>query len=125
MSASFSFKQVSSEAISHLKTLEFSATGTRRLCLHNSNESSLHMMLIEILPDTCFACHNHVHSDEVVYLLEGSLKYSLDNGKVHTLSDSTTRSIILLKGVAHSVKSGPNGALYLEVINGPFCKQAK
>ena len=83
------------------------------------------MMLIEILPDTLFARHEHRHSDEVVYLLEGSLKYQLDNNENHTLSDSSTRSIILLKGIFHSVQSGPNGALYLEVINGPFTKQFK
>jgi len=125
VSASFNFSQISPEAISHLKSLEFSPTGTRRLCLHGSNESSLHMMLIEILPDTYFARHEHMHSDEAVYLLEGSLKYQLDNDEVHTLSNSSTRSIILLKGTSHSVHSGLNGALYLEVINGPFNKPIK
>lgn len=123
MSTSFDFSQVSSEAISHLKSLEFSATGTRRLCLHDSIDSSLHMMLIEILPDTHFARHSHEHSDEVVYLLEGSLKYGLVNDEVQMLSESGSRSIILLKGAAHSVKSGPDGALYFEVINGPFSKK--
>jgi cupin fold WbuC family metalloprotein len=125
MSASFSFSQINPEAIFHLKSLEFSPTGTRRLCLHSSNDSSLHMMLIEILPDTHFVRHDHGHSDEAVYLIEGSLKYELDYDEVHTLSDSASRSIILLKGTSHSVQSGPNGALYLEVIAGPFTKQIK
>ena len=123
MSASFNFSQISPGAISHLKSLEFSPTGTRRLCLHSSYDSSLHMMLIEILPDTLFARHEHRHSDEAVYLLEGSLKYELDNDEVYKLSDSSTRSIILLEGTSHSVQSGSNGALYLEVINGPFIKE--
>lgn len=83
------------------------------------------MMLIEILPDTYFARHEHKHSDEAVYLLEGSLKYQLNNDEVYTLSDLSTRSIILSKGTSHSVRSGSNGALYLEVINGPFAKQSK
>lgn len=123
MSTSFNFSQISPEAISHLKSLEFSPTGTRRLCLHSSYDSSLHMMLIEILPDTLFARHEHRHSDEAVYLLEGSLKYELDNDEVYKLSDSSDRSIILQKGASHSVQSGSNGALYLEVINGPFIKE--
>lgn len=122
MSACYDFSQITPEAISHLKSQEFSRTGTRRLCLHRSHDSSLHMMLIEILPNTYFERHTHNHSDEAVYLLEGNLKFQLDNDEVHVLSNSLARSIILLRGSSHSVESGPNGALYLEIINGPFTK---
>jgi len=123
MSVCFSFSQITPEAISRLRSLDFSQTGTRRLCLHSSNDSSLHMMLIEILPNTYFERHAHTHSDEAVYLLEGSLKYQLDNEEVYMLSDSLARSIILPIGTFHSVESGSKGALYLEIINGPFKKR--
>ena len=119
---SFGFSQISPEAISHLKSLDFSPTGTRRLCLHSSHDSSLQMMLIEILPDTHFAHHAHRDSDEAVYLLEGCLKYELDNDDARILSDSLFRSIIIPKGTSHSIKSGSKGALYIEVISGPFTK---
>lgn len=79
-------------------------------------------MLIEIRPNAVFPRHQHHHSDEAVFLLEGSLEYELDNTVVYILSESSSRSIILPKNAFHSVKSGPNGALYLEVINGPFIK---
>jgi len=121
-SASFVFSQITPEAVAHLKTLEYSQTSTRRLCLHRSSDSPLHMMLIEIQPNTIFARHQHCHSDEAVFLLEGSLNYELDNGTVHMLSESSSRSIILPMNSFHSVKAGPNGALYLELINSPFTK---
>ena len=74
-------------------------------------------------PNTVFARHQHHHSDEAVFLLEGYLEYELSNSEVCILSETSSRSIILPKNVLHSVKSGPQGALYLEIINGPFAKQ--
>jgi len=122
-STSFAFAQISQEAIIHLKALDYSHTGTRRLCLHDSHDSQLHMMLIEIQPQISFSRHRHSHSDEVVFLLQGSLEYELSNGTVHILSEKSSRSIIIPMNCLHSVKSGQNGALYLEVISGPFTKK--
>jgi len=121
-STSFEFSQITPDAVSHLKTLEYSHTGTRRLCLHSSNDSHIHMMLIEIQSNTIFERHQHYHSDEAVFLLEGKLEYELDDGTIYILSETSSRSIILPMNSFHTVKSGPNGALYLEVINGPFTK---
>jgi len=81
------------------------------------------MMLIEMQANTTFARHHHQHSDEAVFLLEGYLEYEFSNSEVHILSETSSLSIILPKNVFHSVKSGPQGALYLEIINGPFVKQ--
>jgi len=80
------------------------------------------MMLIEIQSNTIFERHQHYHSDEAVFLLEGKLEYELDDGTIYILSETSSRSIILPMNSFHTVKSGPNGALYLEVINGPFTK---
>ena len=122
MSSSFKYSQLSDDALSFLKTLSFSSTGTRRLCLHESLDSALHVMLIEIKPDTDFKRHSHTNSDEMVYLVAGSLAYHFDNDESSILSKDGTFSIIIPKGCCHSVRSGPDGALYLEVINGPFIK---
>lgn len=120
MNVSFEFSTISPEAMEHLRRLAFSKTGTRRLCLHQSAESKLHMMLIEIMPHTRFPEHEHPLSDELVFLLEGQLDYCFKDGSANRLSATSSRSIILPMGVAHSVVSGPGGALYLEVICGPF-----
>lgn len=122
MSASFKYSQLSDDALSFLKTLSFSSTGTRRLCLHKSLDSTMHVMLIEIKPDTDFNRHSHKNSDEMVYLISGSLTYHFDNDESSILSEGSAFSIIIPKGCYHGVSSGPSGALYLEVINGPFIK---
>lgn len=81
------------------------------------------MMLIEIMPNTTFDSHKHSHSDEAVFLLEGSLEYELDSGELYKLSRAGARSLILPMGCLHRVKSGEDGAMYLEVIGGPFKRE--
>lgn len=120
MNVSFEFSAISPEAMAHLRSLAFSKTGTRRLCLHESEESKLHMMLIEIMPNTRFPEHEHSLSDELVFLLTGQLDYCFKDGSANSLSEISTRSTILPMGIPHSVVSGPEGALYLEIICGPF-----
>ena len=120
-SVSFEFSEVSEEALAALQKLEFSKTGTRRLCLHNSEEDLLHAMLVEIQPDTFFRYHKH-SSDEFVLVLRGCIQIlELPEGKRLFRPDTLSGGIIPA-GTVHAVQAGLEGALYLEVIRGPFVR---
>jgi cupin fold WbuC family metalloprotein len=119
-SASFEFSQVSSNAIEYLKAMPYSATRTRRLCLHESYSSTIQMMLIDMAPHTVFPVHKHTGSDEAVYLIEGSLLYEFKSKTASFLSTDGLRSIFIPAGLDHSVQTTSAGALFLEFISGPF-----
>ena len=115
-SFTFDYDCIDQDSYNHLRVLDFSNTGTRRLCLHNNPDKGLQVMLIEIKKDSFFSLHCHEDSDEVVFLLEGSLRYTYDNGRVFDLCQSSRKSIIIPQGTFHSVKAGANGAIYLEIL---------
>jgi len=115
-SVSFAFDCIDERSFEALKSLSFSATGTRRLCLHKNSSSGLQMMLIEIMSNTVFPSHNHESSDEAVFILDGSLLYKFIDGQERSLCPNETRSLLIPKGKYHSVESGETGAIYLELL---------
>ena len=123
-SVSFEFSEISASAIASLQDLDFSATGTRRLCLHNSVDDLLHVMLVEILPETFFRYHEH-RSDEFVLILRGSIQILEKGSSTRHLSANKVSGGIVSAGIVHAIKAGGEGALYLEVIRGPFIKSLK
>jgi len=120
-SVSFLFSEISEEAVSALRGLEFSETGTRRLCLHDSEEDLLHVMLVEIKPNTFFRYHSH-ESDEFVFVLSGSIRVLQEHGPARDFSSNEIMGGIISAGTVHAVQSEHSGAMYLEVIRGPFLK---
>ena len=64
-------------ALLQLSKLPFSKTGTRRLCLHESEKSPLHVMLVESKPHLSFPRHLHLDGVEVMFVLHGTLKIKL------------------------------------------------
>ena len=122
-SIDYFFNNVSPKAIEALDHLEFSETGTKRLCLHESIESDLHVMLIKMANNNKFSYHKHMHSDEFVILIDGDLRYTFEDDSIHHLSKNDKCSLIIPRGKSHSVSSGKKGALFIEVIRGPFKKE--
>ena len=119
-SLDFSFNFLKEDSLECLKNLKFSEKGTRRLCLHENNQSKMHVMLIEIKKDIIFEYHAHTHSDEVVFLIEGKLSYKFLEDKEIILEKGSIISMIIPQNIFHKVISGPEGAIYIEIINGPF-----
>ncbi|WP_390129357.1 WbuC family cupin fold metalloprotein [Synechococcus sp. HIMB2401] len=119
-SVSFELDSLSNQAFEAIKKLSYSETNTRRLCLHKDFESDLQMMLIEILPESQYPLHTHKSSDEIAILTTGSLYYSFKANPTVELTMSGQKSIIIPKGVPHSVKAGKDGAQFIEIIKGPF-----
>ncbi len=122
-STDYFFNNISPKAIQALDRLEFSKTGTKRLCLHENLESELHVMLIRMEKNNKFSFHKHMHSDEFVILMEGDLTYTFEDESIISLYEDGNISLIIPCGVIHSVSTGKKGALFVEVIKGPFKKE--
>lgn len=119
-SVSHVFDSVTPEALDALELLEFSSTNTKRLCLHKDNDSNLQMMLIRMKSNTNFKLHSHSKSDEIAIVVEGRLTYNYESGASITLEKGSQSTIIIGKNEKHSVHSGPEGALFIEIIRGPW-----
>ena len=120
-SVSYSFDSISPSSLKALSALTFSHTGTRRLCLHKSPDSLLHVMLVELKSLCTYPFHAHNHSSEFVHLISGDLFISyMDSSIPIHLSSTSTTSVLTESNRFHKVESGADGAIYLEVILGPF-----
>jgi len=117
---SYEFDSLSDEALAVLDGLGYSKTFTKRLCLHEDNNSDLQMMIIDIMPNSHYGMHSHQDSDEIAILKKGELQYIFEDGSSKYLDMNGQQSIIIPKGLKHSVRSGKRGAQYIEIIKGPF-----
>ena len=120
---SYEFSSLSNEAFAVLEKLDYSRTSTKRLCLHEDDNSDLQMMVIDIMSNSNYGMHLHQDSDEIAILIKGRLQYRFGDGSSKILEINGQQSIIIPKGVKHSVQSGEQGAQYIEIIKGPFIKK--
>jgi len=104
--------------IDQLSSLPFSQTGTRRICLHESEASPLHAMLVESKSDVSFPPHFHSDSDEVSVAIVGQLELLVWN------EGADSQVSIVPVGVTHLTKAISENCVYLEVKLGPFEKNA-
>lgn len=123
---------VDQELIDRLSQLSFSPTGTRRICLHESETSALHGMLVESLGGSTFPAHYHSDGDEVTVPVSGRLEImAWDRG----LAEKPTRLVLgpgpqdakiafMRRNVAHTTKALDGNCVYFEVKLGPFKKDA-
>lgn len=118
--------------IDRLSALPFSATGTRRLCLHEGEASLLHAMLVESIGDSRFPGHYHSDSDEVTIAVKGKLEILVwDRGADESprqlilgLGANETKVAFVPKHTPHITKAVGGNCVYLEVKLGPFKKDA-
>jgi quercetin dioxygenase-like cupin family protein len=66
--------------------------------------------IAEIAPNTSFAAHTHP-GVEMAYLMEGSLKHSVDGRALREAKAGD--SVLIPAGLPHSGRAGPNGAKIL------------
>ena len=64
---------INKKSIKKLKSLSFSKTGTKRICLHESEKSKLHVMLICLKKNVKYPFHKHTDSDELIIVIENEV----------------------------------------------------
>lgn len=96
-----------------------------RLCLHRSNDASIHEMVI-VLTDKCqFPPHRHPHKEESIFIMDGELDVTLFN------DEGTVREVIRLRRdevlayrlcepIFHTVCARSPTVTYLETTSGPW-----
>ena len=65
--------QIGYELIDKLSLLNFSLSGTRRLCLHDSPQAKFHVMLIESKKNIDYPLHSHKDGPELIFIISGEL----------------------------------------------------
>ena len=117
--------------LQYLQSLDFSANGTRRVCLHKSETSLLHAMLVESC-EAEYPRHYHSDGDEVTVGIKGQVEVVIwENGLdsvptrlVLGLDSANTRAVFIPRNVPHTTRSLNGSAIYLEIKLGPFNKNA-
>jgi cupin fold WbuC family metalloprotein len=118
--------------LARLAAMPFSASGTRRICLHESEASRLHAMVVESLEGSSFYSHYHSDSDEVIIVIRGQLEILIwDNGAdslptylMLGVEAGDIKIVIVRKDTTHTTKAIGGNCVYLEVKLGPFRKDA-
>jgi len=123
---------ISSNDLATLKDIAQNFDEPARICFHDSEASDLHLMLISLKPCLEYPVHRHLDGDECLILMQGELSVDLYdhafNLEKHiyisplSSKESDELAILLKKNQWHSVKSGSEGATFIEVKPGPFDK---
>ena len=109
--------------------LEFSSTGTKRICLHENDLSSLHVMLIEISTNTSYPPHSHKDGDEYFFLIYGEIDLLIwlngkesDPIKFNINSYNSINKIVKIPKNTIHMTIPKTKSRYLEIKPGPFDK---
>jgi cupin fold WbuC family metalloprotein len=123
---------VTEDHLELLASLPYSKTGTRRLCFHESNQSNLHMMLVQASPENAFPRHCHTDSDEFTTVVSGGLEIELWPEGIQSPSSvivlgrdfSGAHAALVRKGIPHTTRPLTEQTIYLEIKLGPFNRGA-
>lgn len=116
---------IGKQTLNKLNSLEFSETGTRRLCLHEDNDAKLHLMLISIKRDVKYPFHKHLDSNEIIVIIEGKLDIIFKNNPKKNIllsKDNQNHCVMIKKNEVHQVTTSVNNTIFLEIKCGPFKK---
>jgi cupin fold WbuC family metalloprotein len=122
---------VNSGMIERLEELPYSNTGTRRICLHDTSESPLHVMLVESESNCAFPIHYHSDSDEVLVIISGQLKVVIWREGLQRQSETIilsegiggARAALIRKNTPHFTQPIETRCIYLETKLGPFRRE--
>ena len=118
--------------VGKLAAMPFTATGTRRICLHESEVSPLHAMLVESVAGSSFPGHYHSDGDEVTIAVKGRMEILVwdkgaDNAPTRLVlgpGEGETKVAFVPKHTPHITQPLGGNCVYLEVKLGPFKKDA-
>jgi cupin fold WbuC family metalloprotein len=106
--------------------LSYSSNGIKRICLHKSEKSKLHIMILQTKKGFKFPKHSHLDTNEFLFILKGKLEltiYNSHNIKKKVLFGNSKDMTLIKKGVPHSTNPLSDKCIYLEVKNGPYNRQ--
>lgn len=123
---------VNDALLAKLADMPFTDTGTRRICLHESDSSQLHAMLVESAAGTEFPAHYHSDSDEVTVAVKGHMQILIWDKGLGThptrvllgVGEGEAKAAFVPKRVSHATLPVGGDCVYLEVKLGPFDKHA-
>jgi len=123
---------IDSRLLKQLESLEFSATGTRRICLHENENATLHRMIVECSSDSSFPRHYHTDSDEIITAINGTLQIEIwKNGLSNPpntvcIGFDTGQTLVAFipQNTPHSTKALSERCIYLEIKLGPFRRES-
>jgi cupin fold WbuC family metalloprotein len=99
-----------------------------RICLHEPGSAGPQVMFIRLAPNITYPPHLHLVETEWYVLLDGEMFVTSiadgesDERRHHMSRSSGFVSIAIDPNVTHTVESGPVGATFLEVRQGPFVR---
>ncbi len=117
---------VDDDVLRQLRTLEFAASHTRRICFHASPDAPFHVMLVEAEAGSEFPPHAHTDGDELSVAVDGVLEITawpqgLDKpAQVFRLGRDGVPSTFMPRGTPHKTRALGGNAVYLEAKLGPF-----
>lgn len=94
-----------------------------RICLHESNDSPLHVMLIALAPESSFPVHRHLHREEFLLHLTGSGRLQVQDSSselVERFHFNRKKTFRVPSGTWHSMAAGRLGLSFMEIRLGPF-----
>ena len=111
---------------------QFSPKKRARVCLHEDDDSDIHVMLISLDKQSVIPTHKHSDRPEFYILLNGHVRISIfaENGLVDRTieleypSETKIFTFYMPKGVWHSLQVLSESCLVLEVTSGPFKRSA-
>lgn len=97
-----------------------------RICLHDSPEAKVNIMIISLSTESVVHKHFHRNGSETYIILSGRLLINTYNDIVKTgiyLDSDSRESTVIFQvpiGMVHDVKAISDHALYAEITEGPF-----
>ena len=108
------------DVIKALKEIPFGANGLRRICLHTSTKSPLHVMVIEANDVMEFPAHSHP-CDEFMMLILGEMTVSYLSKIAEKNVELKSGSLLLIPAnTIHLVKFLTPSTIFYEIKTGPF-----
>jgi len=108
------------DVIKALTEIPFGSNGLRRICLHASTQSLLHVMLIEANDVMEFPAHSHP-TDEFMMLIRGEMSVSYLTDIEDKQVELKAGSLLLIPAnTVHLVKFLAPSTIFYEIKAGPF-----
>jgi cupin fold WbuC family metalloprotein len=108
------------DVIQALTEMPFGSNGLRRICLHDSTQSPLHVMMIEANDVMEFPAHSHP-CDELMMLIRGEMTVSFLSQAEEKKIELKSGSLFLIPAnTIHLVSFTAPSTVFYEIKAGPF-----
>lgn len=108
------------DLIQALTEIPFGSNGLRRMCLHDSTQSKLHVMMIEANDVMEFPAHSHP-CDEFMMLIRGEMTVTFLSQAEENKIELNAGSLCLIPAnTIHLVRFSEPSTVFYEIKAGPF-----